>query len=472
MAGIVVGIACLLAAAYGVVYLLEQSAAARWKRLAAMIRARGEPLTFADIEAQRPAADDRANGAPVVKQALALLDSITEPGERSVFVFDSQCRADFLRGLRRDCIPSSRLYVAAREPVLAKLAELERYPEIRFDLKWSDPPVAWKPLMDLMSGIRTLDALLAVDDTLDVVDGNVGGVVDGLEHRLRLSEALYREPSILPLLVGLALDHEALMILQGLLDSSVVTESDLARLQTAWDRHLQRQSLRWSLLGERASIVRQTNPGPTHADTRTSNAQPTSAWPAPQPFSLPPEERSPWSRWLLLENRIYMVTLLTEFLDNCSEPARLQERATELEEHLSRYSPTTTMARIVLPSLSRSFFLYTRLVERLRCASAALAAERFRLQRGRFPETREELVPAFLQAWPNDPTDGKPMRLTHTGLGLVIYAVGENRTDDGGEIFPEGSERLGRDSGFRLLPPDSRKLRYAEEEGGKGQPGE
>src|SRR5207302_64130 len=47
----------------------------------------------------------------------------------------------------------------------------------------------------------------------------------------------------------------------------------------------------------------------------------------------------------------------------------------------------------------------------LRSAAAAMAVERFRRDRDRWPGTLDELVPAYLKAMPLDPYDGQPLRM-------------------------------------------------------------
>jgi hypothetical protein len=80
--------------------------------------------------------------------------------------------------------------------------------------------------------------------------------------------------------------------------------------------------------------------------------------------------------------------------------------------------------------------VYLRSQALLTSAAAALAAERFRLATGRWPGSLGELVPTYLNAVPVDPFDGKPLRFQRLADGLVIYSVGKDRVDDGGDIRP------------------------------------
>jgi hypothetical protein len=96
---------------------------------------------------------------------------------------------------------------------------------------------------------------------------------------------------------------------------------------------------------------------------------------------------------------------------------------------------------------------------RLACAVTALAAERFRLadKAKRWPKTLDELCPAFLPAVPLDPYTGKPLLLGRHAEGIVVYSVGEDGRDDGGDVGPVAAGKPA-DVGLRLFDADKRGL--------------
>jgi hypothetical protein len=87
----------------------------------------------------------------------------------------------------------------------------------------------------------------------------------------------------------------------------------------------------------------------------------------------------------------------------------------------------------------------------LRCTVVALAAEQFRRRESRWPASLDELVPQFLAAVPHDPYDQQPLKLARLADGIVVYSVGRNRNDDGGEL------RGGADVGVRLWDVNRRR---------------
>jgi hypothetical protein len=144
----------------------------------------------------------------------------------------------------------------------------------------------------------------------------------------------------------------------------------------------------------------------------------------------------------------------------------LIEAAQAPEEQQAQEFARLDAAREELPMLARQLALHTSLVTKrflevraeLRSAAAALAVERFRRRHGRWPERLEDLVPDYLDRVPADPYDGAPLRLRKLADGLVIYSVGANGQDDGGDVdILLHLDRGGQDIGIRLWDVERRR---------------
>ena len=94
---------------------------------------------------------------------------------------------------------------------------------------------------------------------------------------------------------------------------------------------------------------------------------------------------------------------------------------------------------------------------RIHSMIGALAAERHRLQHGRWPVTVKELVEAkLLTQTPVDPFDGQPLRWKRYSDCRILYSVGPNGLDDGGAINHKPSDK-GADIGWHLYDPKQRR---------------
>ena len=69
------------------------------------------------------------------------------------------------------------------------------------------------------------------------------------------------------------------------------------------------------------------------------------------------------------------------------------------------------------------------------CARVAVAMTRYRLDHGKLPTRLSDVVPAYLNAIPTDPFDGKPLRLVMRNNQWIIYSVGPDGVDNGGVSF-------------------------------------
>jgi len=98
--------------------------------------------------------------------------------------------------------------------------------------------------------------------------------------------------------------------------------------------------------------------------------------------------------------------------------------------------------RFSAPIFSSVVTRFVTLETKLRQARIAVALERFRLGRGAFPETLDELAPAFLSEVPGDLHAAAPMRYARRERNtFLLYAIGRDRTDHGGAIEPKKSEK-------------------------------
>ncbi len=93
----------------------------------------------------------------------------------------------------------------------------------------------------------------------------------------------------------------------------------------------------------------------------------------------------------------------------------------------------------------------------LRCTLVMVAVERFRRRKGRWPESLNELVPEFLARLPTDPCNGLPLCYRRLKDGVVIYSVGADGVDNGGNISRRGATTAGVDWGVRLWDVPARR---------------
>lgn len=445
-------------------YGLARSASSRWERLAGELRAKGQPLTYDEIEATRPKIMDESNGEIAIRDAAQILKSVMEPNNSDVLYLDGDCKTDFFDGIDRRCLLPTREYVNARRHALTKLSELTLYEEVRLNVSYKGAMLDTSTrIVNVASRHRTLGKLVNLDAIIKTIDGEPVSAIDAIVLQLRVSEPLYAEPENILYLVAIANDWLTVTAFEGLLHTHELSVDELERLQLEWNRHLNHQSLKPSLLGMRANFIRMADKDYIMAELRanlaTVKVPPKNRWKLPNPVDWIPFKDD----WFICENRVQGVTILTRLLDASDNITGLLTAARQEQATLSQFGLGKKLIQIILPSLTRGIELYARTAARFRCVLIAIAAERFRLANGRFPNATGELIPEYLSELPRDPFDGKPIRIAKFDSGIVVYSIGENTIDDGGQVVPLQGERLGRDYGVRLIEPKERGLHIVDD---------
>ena len=110
------------------------------------------------------------------------------------------------------------------------------------------------------------------------------------------------------------------------------------------------------------------------------------------------------------------------------------------------------MTSLLAPALSGCIRSGVRSQAVHRAAAVAVAATRYRIEKGSLPKSLDDLVPAYLSLAPADPfVAGAPLRFKKTEEALIIYSVGPDGEDDGGPLLPGTEPAAGNDDvGLRL----------------------
>jgi hypothetical protein len=92
---------------------------------------------------------------------------------------------------------------------------------------------------------------------------------------------------------------------------------------------------------------------------------------------------------------------------------------------------------------------------RVSLAVSAIALERWHKRHGDYPESLNQLVPEFLHSIPLDHIDGKPIRYRRTESYFILWSIGLNGIDEGGDDTPINSKSYFRRKDFVWPRPAS-----------------
>ncbi|MFC1839339.1 hypothetical protein ACFL1N_07155 [Thermodesulfobacteriota bacterium] len=98
----------------------------------------------------------------------------------------------------------------------------------------------------------------------------------------------------------------------------------------------------------------------------------------------------------------------------------------DLEKSFFEDQDAGFITKIMVPDFSAYYIRVGRMTAGRSQMELALAAASYKAENGKYPDSLEVLVPDYIESVPEDPFDGKPMKLKVVDGGLDIYSVGED----------------------------------------------
>jgi glycerophosphoryl diester phosphodiesterase len=456
LVGSLVGLALLVVAVFADRSFTRQAGERRYEAVVAHLDATDPRWRYDEIDADRVALPDDRNGAllvPKFRAAVAgpLYDTRQRPGA------DSEKRVPPNYVLDDDTYEALDRTVADSRAALAVALEFADRPKglRRYDL----PLIPFTtPLPDVQE-TRGVVVLLDLAAEREGRDGRGGAALRYVQPMVNAARSLDGEPFLISALVRMACDRMAAKRVERTLGLAV-PRGRLAAVQSLLAQEADADLFWYALRGERAVLDRMLTSLRTGAITLRDLAQIGSGAPLSTEATLDARAR----QWVyephLANDHATFLELLAEAYEARHQPEHEQRAALAAIEGRFRGLPFgARLTRLLTPSFHKPHDASLRVKAHLRCAVAGIAAERFRLARGRWPNGLDEIPQDILPAVPRDPFDGKPLKYARSDDGVTVYSVGLDGQDDGGTIrddLPAGEP--GQDVGFRLYDPDRRGL--------------
>jgi hypothetical protein len=326
--------------------------------------------------------------------------------------------------------------------------KLKDLPDGRFKFKVVENPFDSQDQFAFQFDLLDVICLLTNDAMRRADDGDTEGAAESCQAALHSLNAINDAPTLMAGLIRIAGRMVAVPGVERTLGHGSVSEKRLKLLQAALVREAECRGLYDALRGERAFTH--------HAYFLLSEGK----------VEFPSEfRRTGWKGWVDILFPAYSLgdhpdelRLYNELVAVCQLNDELQPAAFDAVQK-KKANRKIGVAPSILTLISSLVAEHLSERARARCAVMAIAAERYRLAHGRWPESATELVNAgFLKAAYKDPFDGQPLRWKRTATGLIIYSVGPDRTDNDGKLDRRSAGLPGTDVGFELWLPNHRRL--------------
>jgi hypothetical protein len=117
-------------------------------------------------------------------------------------------------------------------------------------------------------------------------------------------------------------------------------------------------------------------------------------------------------------------------------PAQVREEQTDIKEQARQIIRGNILLEGMVPAIERMSLQCHSVRASVEAMITIMATLRYEKSSGRYPDDLEELVMAgYLKELPIDPYSDGPLLYKRTQKGFLLYSVGPNFEDDGGQIF-------------------------------------
>jgi hypothetical protein len=318
-------------------------------------------------------------------------------------------------------------------------------------------PFVLNTLLPHAQTARDMARLLQKDAILRADRGDVDGAVESSRAALGVARSMGDEPFVISQLVRMACENLALNAFDRALSQGEASADEITRIQAEFARDERQPLLLYAMRGERATLFDVLDRLATGEASAAQLGPAIGAAGTPAvalSFAHQFGAYSRYSQAVALERCNEAVEIAKRPLP---EQHALWESLKARNQSLGPVSKFLTALVVMLgPFGENAANAYQRTRASFRVAQAMAACERYRLANGRWPGRLDDLAPDYLTAPLVDPYDGKPLRMTRTNDGLVIYAVGQDLHDNGGKLHPQNAPLPGFDVGFRLWDIDQR----------------
>jgi hypothetical protein len=436
----------LAALGAGVVLLLV--AAALWglvtphrDAFAEAIRKRGYPASAAELDAWYLSVPPAENAALVYTNAF---ESLTNSDGPMTNFNNKSWLPPIGQGFSKEELGEVRAFLAGKQEALRLFDSAPASGRSRYPIHLEDGPAT---LLPHLARLKHAVALLSAEGLMHATEGDAEKATQAFLAAGRAAESLSEEPIIISQLVRYAGWAILLPRLERSLCLAHFTDSQLAALQQVVEPAERPRAAARAWAGEQAIHMSVFNE------------------PKMRRMAFRELQGSGWQAGGLLMAGSFTLLQVTGIMEKdkaffCAEmgrelaalelpyPARFAA-CQQLAAITNQPSRLFVLSRMLLPALGGFHIREADHVARVRVTTAALAVERFRVTHtNALPGNLDQLAPAYCNAVPADPYDGKPLRYKTHGGSYVVYSVGSDGRDDGGVVWESNYLKVPQDVAF------------------------
>ena len=327
---------------------------------------------------------------------------------------------------------------------IEELRTASRLPSSRFPLTYDkESPAAI--LLPPLASLKSCSLVLQLRSLAELHLGETDKALDDVQLGLQLADKIKTEPFLISHLVRIAMVQIMLQPVWEGLANHKWSDAQLAALDTELSNFNFPADFQRGLLGELAGQNGECDRLRRHpqdlegldgdwAGDDSEGVQSPNLPGAPLAYLIP-------GGWFYQNQYHSARTMLQYFVPAADaehrtiSPEKIKTADMAIKADSQSSSLFTVLERMTLRGLKTAARKFAFGQASVDLARTAIALERYRLAHGNFPESLDALVPEFVVQTPHDVIGGQPLKYHLTVDGrFVLYSIGWNETDDGGQI--------------------------------------
>ncbi len=393
----------------------------------------GYALTPKELAKRYPLIPDSENAAVIFRKVRKQINNTDDSmiDLKKVYIIGTAKYPVSGKPLPKNILDESKKFMALHTKAMKLLRTANKKPKCRIMVDFVN-----FNLSDL-NNLRSYARKFMLSAVINTEEGNIDQAVADIADGLKFANHLKNEPMIITLLVKEACDAVMLQQVIELLKYHNLNDSQLLKL-SGQIRNCENKGAFQRALSHNMAYI-------DLSYQESLKALSKSRW----------MEIAAYATGLKSPNKIMFYRFLKRFCEAAGKPfPQALKDAKVIDEKLRKLPPYYFSQKHFLSNTLRLFIREASISAEIRLILTMIAIKRYQMKYKILPKKLTDLVPGFMKSVPLDPFDGKPLRYKIIKGGFVVYSIGNDSTDDGGNV----GERWfilkpGQDLGYKIKCP-------------------
>jgi len=328
------------------------------------------------------------------------------------------------------------LALSIYNPALEELRQASLRPDARIPLNYDNGFDDAGDLLPWLANLKRCAQFLELRTLAELQDGQNEAALADVKLLVRLTDCLRNQPFLISHLVRIAMTAINLQPIYEGLAQHRWSDAQLKELEQVLAGQDYLADFEFAMRGEKILAIetfekqRVTRESKQFEESSGTNKLVTIS------YRFMPRAYFYQNELAFAQMHQQLIVPLVDLTNRIVAPAALRETQAAVEAQKKHcFWPYKAQAVMVIPVIATVVTKIARIQAQVDLARVACALERYRLAHDKYPEALDTLAPQFIAMLPHDIINGQPLHYRREANGqFVLYSVGWNETDDGGQV--------------------------------------